>query len=65
VVSATDHLRSVMSVFYAGALFLRYLLIYPHEAEWSPFQTQCYSENLVAPGMEPGTSVRAARNYDR
>jgi hypothetical protein len=24
-------------------------------AEWTPFQTQCYSENLAAPGMEPGT----------
>jgi hypothetical protein len=25
-------------------------------AEWTPFQTHCYSENLVAPGIEPGTS---------
>jgi hypothetical protein len=40
------------------------LLIYPHEAEWTPFQTHCYSENLVAPGMEPGTSGSAARNSD-
>jgi hypothetical protein len=23
-------------------------------AEWTPFQTHCYSENLVAPGIEPG-----------
>jgi hypothetical protein len=23
-----------------------YLLIYPHEAEWTPFQILCYSENL-------------------
>jgi hypothetical protein len=25
-------------------------------AEWTPFQTYCYSENLVAPGIEHGTS---------
>jgi hypothetical protein len=25
-------------------------------AEWTPFQTHCYSENVVAPGIEPGTS---------
>jgi hypothetical protein len=24
-------------------------LMYPHEAEWTPFQTHCYAENLVAP----------------
>jgi hypothetical protein len=33
-------------------------------AEWTPFQTHCYSENLVAPGIEPGTSGSAARNSD-
>jgi hypothetical protein len=42
----------------------RYLLIYPHEVELTPFHTHCYLENLVAPGMEPGTSVSAARNCD-
>jgi hypothetical protein len=30
----------------------------------APFQTHCYSENLVAPGIEPGTSGLAARNSD-
>jgi hypothetical protein len=40
------------------------LLNYPHEVEWTPFQTHCYSENLVAPGIELGTSVSAARNSD-
>jgi len=29
-----------------------------------PFQTHYYSENLVAPGIEPGTSVSVARNSD-
>jgi hypothetical protein len=24
-----------------------------HEAEWVPFQTYHFSENLVAPGVEP------------
>jgi hypothetical protein len=33
-------------------------------AEWTPFQTYCYSENLVAPGIDPGTSRLAARNSD-
>jgi hypothetical protein len=40
----------------------KYLLIYPHEAEWIPSQTHCYSENMVAPGTEPGTSESVARN---
>jgi hypothetical protein len=39
-------------------------LIYSHEAEWTPFQTLCYAENLVAPGIEPETSGLAARNSD-
>jgi hypothetical protein len=25
-----------------------------HEAEWTPFQTHYFSENLVAPEIEPG-----------
>jgi hypothetical protein len=25
-----------------------------HEAEWAPFQTHYFSENLVAPGIAPG-----------
>jgi hypothetical protein len=35
----------------------KYLLIYPHEAELTPFHTHCYSQNLVAPGIELGTSL--------
>jgi hypothetical protein len=27
---------------------------YTHEAEWTPFQTHYFSENLVASGIEPG-----------
>jgi hypothetical protein len=33
-------------------------------AEWTPFQTHCYLENLVAQGYEHGTSVSATRNSD-
>jgi hypothetical protein len=36
----------------------------PHEAEWTPFRTPYFSENLVGPGMEPGTSGSVARNSD-
>jgi hypothetical protein len=42
----------------------KYLLIYAHDAEWTPFQIHSYSENLVGPGIEPGTSGLAARNSD-
>jgi hypothetical protein len=34
----------------------------PHEAEWAPFQTHYFSENLVAPGIEPETFESVARN---
>jgi hypothetical protein len=33
-------------------------------AEWTPFQTYCYSDNLVAQGIDPGTSDSVARNSD-
>jgi hypothetical protein len=45
-------------------LFLQELLSCPHEAEWTPFQTRSFSENLEAPGIEPGTFGFAARNSD-
>jgi hypothetical protein len=32
----------------------KWLLNYIHEAEWTLFQTHYFSENLVAPGIEPG-----------
>jgi hypothetical protein len=40
------------------------LLNYPHEAERTPFQTHYFSENLVAPGIELGTSGSVVRNSD-
>jgi hypothetical protein len=33
------------------------------QTEWTPFQTH-YSENLVAPGIKPGTSESVATNSD-
>jgi hypothetical protein len=30
------------------------LLSCTHKAEWTPFQTHYFSENLVTPGIEPG-----------
>jgi hypothetical protein len=32
--------------------------------EWTPFQNHCYSEILVVPGIEAGTSGSVARNSD-
>jgi hypothetical protein len=40
------------------------LLSHPHEAEWTPFQSHYFSENLVAPGIEHGISGSVARSFD-
>jgi hypothetical protein len=32
----------------------KYPLSCTHEAEWTPFQTHYFSENLIMPGIEPG-----------
>jgi hypothetical protein len=40
------------------------ILNYPHEAEWTPFQTHSYVENVVAPGIESGTSGSVATKSD-
>jgi hypothetical protein len=37
-------------------------LSYTHEAEWTSLKIHYLSENLVAPGIEPGTSGIVARN---
>jgi hypothetical protein len=64
VVIATDPLRSLISVFYnvATTFPFKYLLSYPHEAEWTPFQTHYFSGNLVVQGIEPGISGYVVRN---
>jgi hypothetical protein len=66
VVGVVDPLRSLISVFYTGAATVlssssSFTLT---RAEWTPFQTHCYSENLIAPEIELGTSGLAARNSD-
>jgi hypothetical protein len=66
VVSAADPLRSLISVFLdRAAIFLSssssFILT---RAEWTPLQTHSHTENLVAPGIEPGTSGSAARKCD-
>jgi hypothetical protein len=55
--------RLLISVFYTGAAIFSFeqLLNYPYEAEWVPSQAQEFSENVVAPGVEPGTSGSVAR----
>jgi hypothetical protein len=65
VVSVTDP-YAVFSYFLAGAanFSFKYLLSCTHETEWAPFQTHYFSENLIAPGVEPGTSGFVARNSD-
>jgi hypothetical protein len=47
---------AVFSDFQTGAATFSFkqLLNCTHEAEWTPFQTHYFSENLVAPGKEPG-----------
>jgi hypothetical protein len=63
VVSAADPLRSLISVFSATFLSSSSSFMVTR-AEWTPFQTHWYSENLAAPGIELGTSGLAARNSD-
>jgi hypothetical protein len=38
--------------------------VYLTLAEWTPFQNHYFSENLVAPGIEPGTSGSVTRDCD-
>jgi hypothetical protein len=53
------------SVFYTGAaISLKQFLSYPHEAEWTPFQTHYFSEKLVTPEIEPRTSGSVTRISD-
>jgi hypothetical protein len=42
----------------------KYLLSYSAEVAWTLFQTERFSENLAAPGIEPRTSGSIARNHD-
>jgi hypothetical protein len=55
VVSATDlHGRTLGFLDRSRYFSSKQLFNCAHEAEWTPFQTIYFSENLVAPGIEPG-----------
>jgi hypothetical protein len=44
--------------------FIQVVSQFSHEAEWTPFQTPYFSENLIGPEIEPRTSGSVARNSD-
>jgi hypothetical protein len=55
VVSVTDPYGRILGFLDRSRYFsFKWLLNCTHEAEWTPFQTHYFSENLVAPGIEPG-----------
>jgi hypothetical protein len=62
MISATDPHSGLSQFSRPGdATFpFKYLLSYPHEAEWTPFQIHYFSENLVAPEIESGISRSVA-----
>jgi hypothetical protein len=57
---------AAFSAFYTGADIFssKHFLSCIHEAEWTPSQTHYYSENLVSPEIELGTSGSVTRNSD-
>jgi hypothetical protein len=66
VVRAADPPPSLISVSYTGAdiSFSSSSSFILTIAEWTPSHTHCFSENLIAPGIETGTSGSAARKSD-
>jgi hypothetical protein len=56
VVSATDPYGRILGSLDRSRYvsFSKQLLSCTHEAEWTPFQTLYFSDNLVAPEIEPG-----------
>jgi hypothetical protein len=55
VVSVTDPYGRILEFLDRSPDFsFKQLLICTHEAEWTPFQTHCFTKNLVASGIEPG-----------
>jgi hypothetical protein len=53
VVSVTDPYGRILGFLDRSRYFsIKQLLSCTHEAEWTPSQTHCFSENLVAPGIE-------------
>jgi hypothetical protein len=56
VVSVTDPYGRILGFLVRSRYLIgKELLSCTHEAEWTPFQTHYFSENLVVPGIEPGS----------
>jgi hypothetical protein len=55
VASVTDPFGHILGFLDRSRYFsIKYLLNCTHEAEWTPFQTHYFSENLVVLGIELG-----------
>jgi hypothetical protein len=55
VFSVTDPYSRIFEFLDRSRYFsIKQLLSCTHEAEWTPFQTHYFSENVVAPGIEAG-----------
>jgi hypothetical protein len=54
MVSVTDPYGRILGTSGAVTFSFMQLLTCAHEAEWTPFQTHYYLENLIVPGIEPG-----------
>jgi hypothetical protein len=55
VVSVTDPYGRILGFLSLGSYFsFKYFFSCTHEAEWTPFQSHYFSENLVVPEIEPG-----------
>jgi hypothetical protein len=55
VVGVTDPYGRILSFLdWSYYFFFQVAPQFTHEAEWTPFQTLHFSENLVAPGIEHG-----------
>jgi hypothetical protein len=62
VVSASDsHDRILCFVDRSRYFFFQVAPQLYSEAEWTPFQTHYFLENLVASGIDPGSSGSVAR----
>jgi hypothetical protein len=64
VFSVTDPYGSIVGFLDRRRYFFKQLFNRTLNAEWTPFQTHYFSENLIAPEIEPRTSGSVARNSD-
>jgi hypothetical protein len=54
MVSVTNSQARILFLDEAATFSSNWLLNCTHEAEWTPFQTHYFSENLVVPGIVTG-----------